>query len=80
VALCEIVESALSKVKETCGRIHGKKLEALGIRCRLIVDSQHVNKSRNNIDKIQSCVTASAIKNLSNRDLSKIEESVFCKG
>ena len=53
------------------------KLNELGIRTNIQVNSDFINKKRNKIDEIEEIQNKQTVFNLSNRELSEIELNVL---
>ncbi len=78
--LNELKDLKTTKIIDIKTKTHNKKLEQLGIKVDLQVNTKFVNKNRNNIEQVEEIVNKQSIFNISNKILTPIETKVLEKG
>ena len=78
--LNEFKDLKINKIIDLKTKTHNKKLEQLGIKVDLFINTKFINKSRNNIDQAEEIINKQSIFNISNRKLTPTETKVLEKG
>ena len=77
--LNEFKDLKINKIIDLKTKTHNKKLEQLGIKVDLFINTKFINKSRNNINQVEEIINKQSIFNISNRKLTPTETKVLEK-